>query len=92
MVIREIDHTHPHTDEPFVEPFRRGHQVAADGGERNVGVEDDVGNEDDVGVEDDAGEEEDPETETMADVTHDSPNEGTNRTFERGREGRDESV
>ena len=81
-MIRDSDHTHPHTDEPFVEPFRRGRRVAADGGERDAAA--------DVGVEDDVGPEEDPET--MADVTHDSPNEGTNRTFERGREGRDESV
>jgi len=82
MEMQDIDHTHPHTDEPFVEPFRRGRVVAADGGERDAA--------EDIGVEAPPEEEDDPET--MEDVPHDSPNEGTNRTFERGREGRDESV
>ena len=71
MEMGDIDHTNPYTDEPFVETFRRGQIVAADGGER------------------DAAEEED---ETMEDVAHDSPNEGTNRTFERGNEGKDDTV
>jgi hypothetical protein len=34
----------------------------------------------------------DPQEETMEDVAHDSPNEGANRTFERGNEGRDGAV
>jgi hypothetical protein len=68
--LQDIDHTHPYTDEPFVESFRRG-QLVADGGET------------------DATEEAD---DTMEDVAHTSPNEGANRTFERGREGRDETV
>jgi hypothetical protein len=83
MEMGDIDHTNPHTDEPFVETFRRGQVVAADGGERDAA--------DDVGVEDDLGpEEEGPET--MKDVAHDSPTDGAKRTFERGNESRDESV
>jgi hypothetical protein len=34
----------------------------------------------------------DGEDETMDEVSHTSPTEGANRTFERGAEGRDESV
>ena len=71
MEMGDIDHTNPHTDEPFVRTYRRGPVVAADGGERDAAEE---------------------EPETMEDVPHDSPNDGANRTFERGREGRDESV
>ncbi|MEF8781681.1 MAG: hypothetical protein V5A39_01660 [Haloarculaceae archaeon] len=69
----DIDHTNPYTDDPFVQTYRRGQIVAADGGERDA-------------TED----EEDPDK--MEDVPHTSPNDGTNRTFERGKEGRDESV
>jgi hypothetical protein len=69
MDIKDIDHTNPHTDEPFVETFRRGQVVAADGGHPDA-----------------------TDDETMEDVTHTSPNEGANRTFERGTEGRDETV
>ncbi len=73
MEMEDIDHTNPYTDEPFVETFRRGQVVAADGGERDAA-------------------DDETEEETMEDVAHDSPNEGTNRTFERGNEGRDETV
>ncbi|MFB6308761.1 MAG: hypothetical protein ABEH35_05465 [Haloarculaceae archaeon] len=30
--MRDVDHTHPHTGEPFGDAFRRGVVVAADGG------------------------------------------------------------
>ncbi|MFB6074497.1 MAG: hypothetical protein ABEJ89_05750 [Haloarculaceae archaeon] len=33
--MRDVDHTHPHTDEPFGAAFRRGPDVAADGGARD---------------------------------------------------------
>ncbi len=69
----DIDHTNPYTDEPFVETYRRGPVVAADGGERDAA-------------------EEETDDETMADVPHTSPNEGTNRTFERGGENQDDTV
>ena len=73
--MENVDHTHPHTDEPFGDAFRRGPDVAADGGERR------------------SNEEAQPtDSEEMEDVDHESPNEGANRTFERGTEGRDESV
>jgi len=90
MEMGDIDHTHPHTDEPFVETFRRGQVVAADGGERDAT---DVDSEAVDGVDPETTDGVDPETvETMEDVVHDSPTEGANRTFERGKEGRDESV
>jgi len=75
--MQDVDHTHPHTDEPFGAAFRRGPDVAADGGERN-------GSE--------SADEQQPDEESMEDVDHESPTEGANRTFERGTEGRDESV
>jgi hypothetical protein len=68
--MRDVDHTHPHTDEPFGGRFRRG-VVAADGGQRGS---------------------ETAESEQMDEVSHESPDEGANRAFERGREGRDERV
>ena len=71
--MQDVDHTHPHTDEPFGGAFRRGPDVAADGGKR-------------------AADAEERDDETMEDVDHESPTEGANRTFERGTEGRDESV
>jgi len=74
--MQDVDHTHPHTDEPFGAAFRRGPDVAADGGERESS--------------DRAEEEQRTETEAMEDVDHESPTEGANRTFERGTEGRDE--
>jgi hypothetical protein len=70
----DIDHTNPYTDDPFVQTYRRGQIVAADGGERE------------------AADEDDENTDKMEDVPHTSPNDGANRTFERGQEGRDESV
>jgi len=72
--MNDVDHTHPHTDEPFGAAFRRGPTVAADGGEAEA--EDDAVDTD----------------ETMEDVDHESPSEGATRVFERGTEGRDESV
>ncbi|SFS05956.1 hypothetical protein SAMN05216559_2950 [Halomicrobium zhouii] len=75
--MQDVDHTHPHTDEPFGAAFRRGPDVAADGGER-------TGSE--------STDEQQTDDEAMEDVDHESPTEGANRTFERGTEGRDESV
>ncbi|WP_276272108.1 hypothetical protein [Haloarcula litorea] len=65
----EVDHTHPHTNDTFGNPFQRGPAVAADGGEA-----------------------EEPTDETMEDVDHESPGEGVDRAYERGTEGRDETV
>ncbi|MHB9286644.1 hypothetical protein ACKVMT_06345 [Halobacteriales archaeon Cl-PHB] len=67
----EVDHTHPHTGEPFEITFRRGVTVAADGGRHAAS---------------------DGATDSMADVTHEAATEGANRSFERGTEGRNETV
>ncbi|MFC7135224.1 MULTISPECIES: hypothetical protein [Salinibaculum] len=71
MTMEDVDHTHPHTDEPFNASFRRGPAVAADGGRPDAAEE---------------------AIETMEDVTHDPPSEGANRSFERGTEGRTDTV
>jgi len=71
MTMKDVDHTHPHTNEAFGELHNRGAVVAADGGHP---------------AEDEA------ETERMEDVSHEPPSEGANRAFERGTEGRDETV
>jgi len=73
----DVDHTHPHTNEAFgAGSFTRGQSVAADGGERS-----------------DGGENADAEeSETMKDVDHESPGEGVTRTYERGTEGRTDTV
>jgi hypothetical protein len=67
--MKDVDHTHPHTDSAFGSAFARGPAVAADGGQ-------------------DA----DETTETMADVDHESADEGVDRAYERGTEGREETV
>ena len=67
MEMRNVDHTNPHTNEPFGPTFYSNKAVAADGGHETT-------------------------DETMADVSHESPNEGATRSFERGTEGRDETV
>ncbi|PSP95616.1 hypothetical protein BRC91_01690 [Halobacteriales archaeon QS_4_62_28] len=74
----DVDHTHPHTDEPFGAAFRRGPAVAADGGKRDDGSQ--------------AENDEQTNDETMEDVDHESPSEGADRAFERGTEGRTDSV
>jgi len=67
--MRDVDHTHPHTGEPFGDAFWAP-AIAADGG-----------------VPDPDGE------DAMRDVDHESPDdEGADRVFERGTEGRTESV
>ncbi|MBV0922698.1 hypothetical protein KTS45_00655 [Halomicroarcula limicola] len=73
----DVDHTHPHTNETFGAAFQRGPAVAADGGERSG--------------ERDAEDETEAE-ETMSDVDHEAPGEGVTRAYERGTEGRDETV
>ena len=75
--MQDVDHTHPHTDETFGDAFRRGPDVVADGGVRDGTDESD---------------EENTNGETMEDVDHESPTGAANRSFERGTEGRDESV
>jgi len=70
--MRDVDHTHPHTNETFGAAFTRGPAVAADGGS-------DIERTDETAA-------------TMADVDHDSPDEGVDRAYERGTEGRDETV
>jgi hypothetical protein len=73
--MRDVDHTHPHTNQTFGTAFQRGPAVAADGGEADAESE----------SESDAD-------ETMSDVDHESPGDGVNRTYERGTEGRTDSV
>jgi len=82
--LRDISHTSPYTDESFgerVQVFDRGKTVAADGG-----------------ADPDEDEAETSETaedvDTMEEVDHEPPNEsdGANRVYERGTEGRDDSV
>ena len=77
----EIDHTNPYTGESFgerVQVFDRGTTIAADGGEDLT----------------DGESTDDNDAETMKDVDHEPPNEsdGANRVYERGTEGRDDSV
>jgi len=68
----DVDHTNPHTDETFGAAFRRGPDVAADGGRANA---------------------EDTDEQTMDDVDHEPPEgEGANPAYERGTEGRADSV
>ena len=69
--MREVDHTHPHTNDTFGTVFTSGQAVAADGGSADGA--------------DDA-------RETMADVDHDSPDGGVDRAYERGTEGRTDTV
>ncbi|MFC6865460.1 hypothetical protein ACFQGE_18595 [Halomicroarcula sp. GCM10025817] len=76
--MQDVDHTHPHTNETFGAAFVRGPAVAADGGERDA-------------VDPD-GESTASADETMEDVDHEAPGEGVSRAYERGTEGRDESV
>ena len=84
--MRDVDHTHPHTNDTFGSAFTRGPAVAADGGEpserRHASAE----------QRSDGGREADETTETMADVDHESADEGVDRAYERGTEGRDETV
>ncbi|MEF8786591.1 MAG: hypothetical protein V5A45_11715 [Haloarculaceae archaeon] len=86
MTMKDVDHTHPHTNEPFGELHNRGAVVAADGGRdeqsRSRQAKPDGGHPGD----------DETETERMEDVSHEPPSEGANRAFERGTEGRDETV
>jgi hypothetical protein len=70
--MKNVDHTHPHTDEAFgqTQTFRRGVVIAADGGEADA----------------------ESESDTIGDVGHESPTDGTKRAFERGTEGRTDTV
>jgi len=85
--MRDIDHTNPYTNDAFGDAFRRGPDVAADGGERSGGPRSSSGPQPDGSKRD--GEEQD---DTMDDVDHESPGDGVTRTYERGTEGRDETV
>jgi hypothetical protein len=69
--MRDVDHTHPHTNETFGAAFVRGPAVAADGGEADS---------------------EPAADDTMEDVDHENAGEAVSRAYERGTEGRDESV
>ena len=78
--MKDVSHTNPKTGRPFGDAvaFRRG-AVAADGGERGEAAD----NEEDSATD----------TETMADVSHTAPDgDSPQRTFERGTEGRADSV
>jgi len=70
--MKDVDHTHPHTNDTFGTVFTSGQAVAPDGGKAESEGEETV--------------------ETMADVDHDSADEGVDRTYERGTEGREEIV
>ena len=67
--MKDVDHTHPHTNDTFGTAFTRGPAVATDGGSNA-----------------------DETTETMADVDHESTDEGVDRAYERGTEGRTDTV
>ncbi|MFB6183179.1 MAG: hypothetical protein ABEI96_01375 [Haloarculaceae archaeon] len=89
--MKAVSHTDPYTDSAFGSgpAFQRGPTVAADGGERDAAGEDE--DEDDPF----AVEEPSVEEQTMKDVSHTPPHdeaEDVNRVFERGTEGRDETV
>jgi len=73
--MRDVDHTHPHTNQTFGAAFQRGPAVAADGGEADADTE-----------------EENDADASMSDVDHESPGDGVNRAYERGTEGRTDSV
>jgi len=83
--MRDVDHTHPHTNDTFGDAFARGPAVAADGGEPSDGRR--ASSE----PRSDGGTDADERTETMADVDHEST-EGVDRAYERGTEGREETV
>jgi len=85
--MKDVDHTHPHTNDTFGTAFARGPAVAADGGEPSAGRRASSEPRSDGGQAD-----ADETTETMADVDHDSVDEGVDRAYERGTEGRDETV
>jgi hypothetical protein len=77
--MQDVSHTNPYTGESFgeqVQVFDRGTTVAADGGERPD------------------ADTETTDEQTMKDVDHTPPNDsdGANRVYERGTEGRSESV
>jgi len=76
MDMKDVEHTHPHTNRAFGEVvFTDGEAVAADGGEADAETTDST------------------DTQTMEDVSHTPPHgDGANRAFERGTEGRDETV
>ncbi|MBX0285256.1 hypothetical protein [Haloarcula salinisoli] len=84
--MKDVDHTHPHTDSAFGSAFTRGSAVAADGGEPSDGRR--ASSE----PRSDGGKEADETTQTMADVDHESAADGVDRAYERGTEGRDETV
>jgi hypothetical protein len=83
MTMDNVDHTNPHTGESFgqTQTFRRGAVVAADGGEPEPDE-----------TEPEAGPRTDATGDAMRDVNHEPPSEGANRTFERGTEGRTDTV
>jgi hypothetical protein len=79
--MKDVDHTHPHTNESFArtQAFRRGAVVVADGGR------------DDQSRTRQTPPADGETDETIADVEHEAA-EGANRTFERGTEGRTDTV
>ena len=79
----DVDHTNPYTGGAFGDAvaFRRG-AVAADGGERSNGAPSDRS---------DGGDSDTDSTQTMRDVSHTAPG-GPQRAFERGTEGRTDTV
>ena len=108
--MKDVDHTHPETADSFGDAFRRGPDVAADGGERSEGPRTsserssdgsrdslrESRNERDAETNDEDDEEEETTdrvaTATMEDVDHTTDDDGVDRTFERGTEGRSDAV
>ena len=76
MAMEDVDHTNPYTDESFGQTQTF---------QRGTVIAADGGEAD---AESDA----ETDGETMEDVEHESPSEGANRTFERGTEGRTDTV
>jgi len=87
--MKDVDHTHPHTNDTFGAAFTRGPAVAADGGEPSSGRRASSDLRSDGGQNADRTSD---EAQTMADVDHTSQADGVDRAYERGTEGRDESV
>jgi hypothetical protein len=88
----DVDHTNPYTGGAFGDAvaFRRG-AVAADGGERSNGARPSSDRSD--GGERGDGGDSDTDRQTMKEVSHTAPtDDGPQRAFERGTEGRTDTV
>jgi len=90
----DVSHTNPYTDRSFGDAmvFHRG-AVAADGGERDVGPRSSSDQRSNSGRAEGEDAAEEAEPDTMEDVSHEAPDgDSPQRTFERGTEGRTDTV